>query len=105
LNKDLIIVKAKIHLKTTQEGGRKTPIKSVYRPNHVFVQPEDIKDIHTYIGVIHFDGQEAIQPGETKIVTVRFLRDPTVEKYIKVGQRWFIYEIPRLVAEGEIIEV
>jgi len=33
------------------------------------------------------------------------LRDPIVEKYIKVGQRWFIYEIPRLVAEGEIIEV
>jgi hypothetical protein len=30
---------------------------------------------------------------------------PQVEKYIKVGQKWFIYEVPRLVAEGEIVEV
>ena len=105
MNNDLIIIKAKIHLKTAEEGGRKTGIKSGYRPNHVFEQPKDIRDIHAYIGEIQFDDQEFIRPGESKIVTVRFLRNPIIEQYIRVGQRWFIYEVPRLVAEGEIIEI
>lgn len=80
-------------------------IKSGYRPNHAFEQPQDIRNIKTFIGDIQFDGQEFIEPGQTKIVTVRFLKMPQVEKYIKVGQKWFIYEVPRLVAEGEIVEV
>ena len=102
---DLIIVKAKIYLLTPEEGGRKTGIKSGYRPNHVFEKSNNIKEIHAYIGEFQFSDQDIIQPGQTKIVTVRFLRNPVVEKYIKVGQKWFIYEVPRLVAEGEIIEV
>jgi len=105
LTDDLIIAKANIYLLTPEEGGRTTGIKSGYRPNHVFENPHDIKDIHTYIGDIQFDDQDFIQPGQTKTVTVRFLRIPIVEQYIKVGQKWFIYEVPRLVAEGEIIEV
>jgi hypothetical protein len=40
---DLIIVKAKITMKTTEEGGRQFGIKSGYRPNHVFEMPEDLK--------------------------------------------------------------
>lgn len=105
MTNDLIIVKAKIYLKTPEEGGRRAGIKSGYRPNHAFEQPKDIRNLHAYIGDIQFDDQEFIQPGETKTVTVRFLRNPIVEQYIKVGQKWFIYEVPRLVAEGEIIEV
>lgn len=58
-----------------------------------------------YIGDIQFDDQELMKPGETKIGTVRFLRNQGVEQFINVGQRWLIYEVPRLVAEGEIIEV
>jgi translation elongation factor EF-Tu-like GTPase len=102
---DIIIVKARVHFRTTEEGGRKTGIKSGYRPNHVFEQTNDIRSLRTYIGDIRFDDQGFIQPGETKVVTVRFLRNPIIEKYIKPGQKWFIYEVPRLVAEGEIIEV
>src|SRR5687768_11860302 len=102
---DLIIVKAKIRLKTPEEGGRKTGIKAGYRPNHVFEQPSDIRNIKAYIGDIQFTDQETMQPGETKIVTVRFLRNEQVEKFMHVGQRWFIYEVPRLIAEGEIIQL
>ena len=102
---DLIIVKARIYLKTLEEGGRTTGIKCGYRPNHAFDQPKDIRNIKTYIGDIQFQDQEFINPRETKTVTVRFLRNPMIGQYIKVGQKWFIYEIPRLVAEGEVIEL
>lgn len=102
---DLIIIKAKIYLLKPEEGGRTTAIYSGYRPNHVFEKPNDSKNIQTYIGDIQFDDQDSIQPGETKTVTVRFLRNTVVEQFIKVGQKWFINEGTRLIAEGEIIEI
>ena len=105
MTNDLSIVKAKIYFKTAAEGGRATGIKSGYRPNHTFEQPKNIKNIQTFIGDIQFDDQEFIETGEIKIVTVRFLRNQIVEKFISLGQKWFIYEVPRLVAEGEIIEI
>ena len=102
---DLIIVKAKVTMKTTAEGGRQQGFKSGYRPNHVFELPDDLRDLTTYIGDIQFDDQELIEPGETKIVTVRFLKMPQVRKYIKVGQKWFINEAARTLGFGEILEI
>jgi len=95
LKDDLIIVKAKITMKTTEDGGRISGFKSGYRPNHVFELPDNLKNLRTYIGDIRFDDQELIEPGETKIVTVRFLKNPEIEKYINVGQKWFINEAAR----------
>ena len=100
----LIIVKAKIRLRTAAEGGRSTPIKSGYRPNHILEKSDTEKLLKTHIGDIQFDDQEFIQPGETKIVTVRFLRVAAVEKHIHVGLKWLINEGSRTIADGEIIE-
>lgn len=102
---DLIIVKAKITMKTTQEGGRQFGFKSGYRPNHVFELPTNLQILVTYIGDIQFDDQELIEPGETKVITVRFLKMKEVEKYINVGQKWFINEGTRTVGFGEILEI
>ena len=105
INDDLIIVKAKITMKTTEDGGRISGFKSGYRPNHVFELPHNSKNLRTYIGDIRFDDQELIEPGETKIVTVRFLRNPEIEKYIKVGKKWFINEASITLGFGEILEI
>jgi translation elongation factor EF-Tu-like GTPase len=102
---DLIIVRAKITMKTTKDGGRISGFKSGYRPNHVFELPDNLKNLHTYIGDIRFDDQELIEPGETKIVTVRFLKNPEIEKYMNVGQKWFINEAARTLGFGEILEI
>jgi translation elongation factor EF-Tu-like GTPase len=58
-------VKAKITMKTTEEGGRQSGFISGYRPNHVFEMPENLKNLRTYIGDIQFDDQDLIEPGET----------------------------------------
>ena len=91
-------------MKTTEEGGRQSGFKSGYRPNHVFELPDNLRNLKTFIGDIQFDDQELIQPGETKIVTVGFLKMPAIEKYIHVGQKWFINEAARTLGFGEIIE-
>ena len=77
---------------------------SGYRPNHVFEKVDD-KPLRTYIGDINFDEQKYFLPGETKIVTVRFLKIPEIEKYMHVGQQWFINEGWRTIGEGEIISL
>lgn len=102
---DLIIVKAKVTMKTTEEGGRKFGFKSGYRPNHVFELPNNLINLNTFIGDIQFNNQELIEPGDTKVVTVRFLKNPQIEKYIHVGQKWLINEAARTLGFGEILEI
>ena len=101
----LIIVKAKVTMKSTEEGGRKSGFTSGYRPNHVFELPDDLRNLKAYCGDIVFDDEELFELGKTKIVTVRFLRNAIVEKYIKVGQNWFINEGARTFGFGEILEI
>lgn len=48
---DLIIVKAKVTMKTTEEGGRKFGFKSGYRPNHVFELSNNIINLNTLLGI------------------------------------------------------
>jgi len=105
MSNTLITVKARIQMKKTAEGGRKSGFKSGYRPNHVFKMPQNLSELKTYIGDIQFEDQELIEPGETKIVTVRFLRVPPIEKYMKVGQQWFINEAAQTIGYGEILEI
>lgn len=101
---DLITVKAKLKLKTTQDGGRKTGFINGYRPNHVF-EYKDGQPLQTFIGDIKFEGQDTIEPGEEKLVTVRFLLNQPIEQYIQVGRKWWIHEGSKCFGEAEIVEV
>ncbi|MBS2101137.1 hypothetical protein [Carboxylicivirga linearis] len=106
MNTDLIIIKAKFKLYRTDIGGRKTPIISGYRPNHVFEYKENSNDfIATYIGDVNFEGQEFLSPGESIIATVRFLRHGDIERFIQIGRIWWIHEGRNKIGEAEIIEI
>jgi translation elongation factor EF-Tu-like GTPase len=100
---DLLTVKAKLTMKRTEEGGRKTGFISGYRPNHVF-EYNQRQLLQTFIGDIKFEGQDTIEPGEQKLVTVRFLLNQPIEKYISIGRKWWIHEGQTVIAEAEIVE-
>lgn len=100
----LVIVKAKISLKTTAEGGRKTGFISGYRPNHVFEYKAD-GSFQTFVGDVIFEDQSTIEPGEIKLVTIRFLLNQKIEKYLNTGRKWWIHEASRLIAEAEIVQI
>lgn len=102
---DSILVKALLSMKSSEAGGRKTVLRSGYRPNHVFEHPEGIGQLTTYIGEISFDDRELIEPGEAKIATVRFIIIPEIEKYMYVGREWFICDGGKVVGVGEILEI
>ena len=101
----MISVKAKMKVLLPEEGGkRKSGIKSGYRPNHVFEQKSD-KPFFTFMGVIAFEEPDIIFPGEEKVVVVNFIAAEEIRSYINVGRKWWIYEVPHLIAEAEIIEI
>jgi hypothetical protein len=101
----LIYISARLHLRTSAEGGRMTPLKTGYRPNHVFIPSADPRGLTTYIGEIQFSNVPLLYPGDTHVVHVKFLRLPQIEKFIQVGRIWWIYEVPKLIGEAEILTI
>lgn len=105
LRSPTISIKAKLKILLKQNGdGRETPIRSGYRPNHVFEYIHG-RMLQTYIGEIRFDEFETIAPGEEREVIVVFLSFPQMEQYLKVGRKWWIHEGARKVGEAIITEI
>jgi len=99
---ELIHVKAKLTLVTTEQGGRKTGIASGYRPNHVFEYQTNGQFKYAYMGDIQFEQVERILPGETKEVLVRFLSRQPIDEYMDIGRKWWIHEGPIKIGEAKI---
>jgi len=97
-------IKAKLTLLATEDGGRKTGIRTGYRPNHVF-EYENGMVRQTYIGRITFDDTEWIMPGDTANVNVEFINMLDIERFINVGQIWWIHEAAKKLGEAEITEI
>lgn len=102
-NGGFLSVNAKLKLKTTEEGGRQTAFISGYRPNHVFEYNDNGQLLQTYIGDIIFEGKPTIEPGEEREVTVCFLINQPIEKYLEKGRIWWIHEGTRQIGQAEII--
>ena len=102
---DIIKIKARLTLYSTENGGRKTAIKTGYRPNHVFEYRENSSDfVTTYIGQIEFK-KEWILPNETADVEVLFIKHQNIENMIQKGRIWWIHEGKRKLGEAEILEI
>lgn len=99
----LISIKAKLKMKSIENGGRKTGFVSGYRPNHVFEYKENGQLLQTFIGDILFEEQMTIEPGEEKEVMVRFLMNQPIEKYLNKGRVWWIHEGLNAIGEAEIL--
>jgi translation elongation factor EF-Tu-like GTPase len=97
-------VRAQLTLLNTEKGGRKTGIKTNYRPNHVF-EYEKGNFKQTYMGQITFDQQEWIMPGESAIVNVEFIDMLDVKRFIEVGRKWWIHEVSKQLGEATILEI
>ena len=94
LDSGLLIVEAEIFFLSTEEGGRRTPAKSGYRPNHFF-------DGVGYMGAINFEN-EWLHPGSHDKAHVFFIDVPELRKYLIIGKEWRIQEGGHLVGKGII---
>ncbi len=102
-NGGLLTIKAKLKLKSTEDGGREIGFVSGYRPNHVFEYNDSGQLLQTYSGDIMFEGKPTIEPGEEREVTVRFLMNQPIEKFLDKGRIWWLHEGGRQIGQAEVI--
>jgi len=98
-------VKSKLKLIPTKEGGRKTAIKSGYRPDHVFEYEDSGIVKYAFIGDIQLKELETLEPGKKATVIVRFLTHQPIEQFLQIGKTWWIHEGPNMIGEAEIISI
>ena len=102
MNEEGVFVRASIRLLPTAEGGRASPIKGSYRPNHNFFGPDDRE---MTVGFIELPDGTELYPGESIDLPVTFWNWLGLEGQIYQGREWRIQEGGKLVGIGTILEV
>ena len=97
-----IRVLARISVLRTEDGGRKGPFTTLYRPNHNFGGPSDRV---FYIGQVEVPEGSWVHPGETRDLVVTFLNVRGLSDFLHMGRTWRIQEGPKHVATGEVLAV
>ena len=100
----IIYIKAKLRLKTTEEGGRINGIKSGYRPNHVFEYLDNGEIKEAFMGDIQYECDEILELGTEFEVLVRFSFNQRIEHFMHKGRKWWIHEGSHQVGQAEIID-
>jgi len=92
-------LEAQISFLGTQEGGRRRPVKSGYRPNHDFGLPGELNDAQ------HEYPQEWVLPGTTTPALLWLLLPERQAGRLLPGFRFTVQEGGRVVGHGEITRV
>lgn len=102
MNDETVSVRANIRLLSTVEGGRASPIKGSYRPNHNFFGPDDRE---MTMGFIDLPDNAELHPGDSIDLPITLSNWPGLEGQIYPGREWRIQEGPKLVGIGTVLEV
>jgi elongation factor Tu len=97
-----IRVLARISVLRTEDGGRKGPFTTSYRPNHNFGGPGNRV---FYICQVEVAEGSWVHPGETRDLVVTFLNVRGLADFLHVGRTWRIQEGRKHVATGEVLAV
>ena len=97
-----ISVRANARLLPIAEGGRITPIRGSYRPNHNFFDPDNRNMI---VGFIDLPNGSELHPGESIELPITFWNSDGLERQIYPGREWRIQEGAKLVGIGTVLEI
>jgi len=91
---------AELRYLSPQEGGRKTPANSGYRPHVKFPFSEKMTS-----GIQKFIDKEFVNPGETVQAKITILSPQFFENMLEVGMEFEVGEGSSVVAFGKLIEI
>lgn len=91
---------AELLFKTTEEGGRKTPAQSGYRPHIKF----DFDEILTSGQQIYIN-QEIVFPGDTVSAEITILAKKHFANKLEIGMHFTFSEGPKVIGTGTILEI
>ena len=91
---------AELKYLTTEEGGRKTPALSGYRPQVKF----DFSVMETS-GQQTFLNKKIVYPGDTVLAAIKIVSVTSFANSLKVGMTFEIREGSKIVGHGKITEL
>jgi len=91
---------AELTYRTTEEGGRRTPAFSGYRPHVKFA----FSDMQTS-GQQTFIDKNIVYPGETVIAEIAVITTQPFLKKLKIGLDFEFREASRIIGTGKILKV
>lgn len=100
LNLTLSDFTASIRLLSTEEGGRKSPVMTGYRPSIKFQF-----DNYMTSGYQMFKDKQTINPGEEAITDIKIISKDYFAGKLKEGMLFDMFEGNRKVGEGSIITI
>lgn len=80
-------------------------LKNAHKLNHIFKSSSNEKDSEIFIGTIYFEDSEFLELGKEQEITIHFLSQNNINRFMNIGQKWFIYDENTQIGEGEIIDV
>jgi translation elongation factor EF-Tu-like GTPase len=93
-------IEAEIEFLPTDKGGRKTAVRSGYRPSHNFQHPEGLSDAqHEYPDTLW------VFPGQTARTLLWFIRPEHLAGRIRVGFGFTVQEGGRVVGKGRVVRI
>jgi elongation factor Tu len=92
-------LEATITLFPSENGGRKKPVYTGYRPSFAFNTSQH------YSGEVRLIGKEELFPGETSRVRIKLLPAKTIRKNLKPADSFTITEGNKRVGSGVIEKV
>ena len=95
---------ARLTLRTTEEGGRRTPVRSGYRP--IFDIGKRLPDgqISYHDAQVTVMGRDSIRPGEAADV-ILWCPEPSSWNQEVVGATIRACEGPKIIGEAEVLEM
>ena len=87
---------AKIYFLKTEEGGRKYPIATGYRPAFYFGDQQAD-------GAILLDDHECISPGEESTMKIRMLHVDAIQDALRPNARFEVKEGLKVVGRGTVV--
>ena len=97
-----IRVRSMITLLSSESGGRNSPVRKGYSPNHNF---GDETNREFYIGRLELSEEDSLAPGESRELVIHFLSGQGLRENLTPGRSWRIQEGAKLVGEGTVLEV
>ncbi|MBU2996642.1 hypothetical protein KO500_09355 [Cellulophaga baltica] len=91
---------AELKYRTTEEGGRRTPASSGYRPHVKFPFSKTMTS-----GQQTFIRQDSVNPGETVKAEIMILSPQFFENMLEIGMEFEVGEGSHVVATGKLIEI
>ena len=93
-------IEAEIRFLSPEEGGRHTPYRSGYRPNHDFGTDGMLNDAHhEYVGI------DTVAPGDTVTARLWFLAPDYQAGRLYEGFEFTVQEGARIVGRGRVSKV